>query len=344
MRSEFDPIRSAPLPDSFERTAEWLREAPPPRTQRAPATTLVALLLIIGACSWPVSTTVAAGSVIEILSADRIGVGHPTLVALDHLVPDEHQHLVELAGVGDEGSEGTVLRYAVLGADRASVQRWRDTMAVLPGIEAARVLTLDVRERRPFGVFTVRRVLGVSSTPHLTDAEFQLELDRVFSDATPITIRVRRMDDGQRVLNLGDNVTVKVRPGSRISRLPSPDSSTTGILIEGTEPGDASIDGRTLGRSGPRRGSVSFEGRRTVEMALDSLPPDVAREIRDRLNANLIHVDSLRATLPPGVQADSLSQFYFFMRSDTLRRPLPPGTHIDTTRRFIRIHTLRDSL
>ncbi|GAB5536928.1 MAG: hypothetical protein Rubg2KO_31770 [Rubricoccaceae bacterium] len=342
MRSEFDPLRSAPLPDSFERTAEWLREAPPPpRTRRAPATTLVALLLIIGACSWPVSTTVAAGSVIEILSADRIGVGHPTLVALDRLIPDEHQHLVEVAGVGEEGSEGTVLRYAVLGADDKTVERWKDSVAALPGTEAARVIKLDVRGRRPFGVVTVQRVFGVSSTPHLSDAELQMELDRVFSDATPITITVRRVD-GQRMLNLGDHVTVKVRPGTRVSRVPTPDSSTTGILIEGTEPNDATIDGRPIGR--PERGSVSFSGKRSVEMALDSLPPEVAREIRDRLNANLLHVDSLRTTLPPGVQADTLSQFYFYMRSDTLRRPLPPGTRIDTVRRFIRIQTLRDSL
>ncbi|MEO0557490.1 MAG: hypothetical protein AAF170_04820 [Bacteroidota bacterium] len=342
MRSEFDPLRSAPLPDSFERTAAWLREAPPPQTRRAPATVLVALLLIIGACSWPVSTTVAAGSVIEILSADRIGVGHPTLVALDRLVPDEYQHHIEVAGIGDEGADGTVLRYAVLGADGESIERWKDSVAALPGTEAARVLEFNVTERRPAGVITVQRVFGVSATPHLSDTELQAELDRVFSDATPIIITVRRADDGQRMLNVGDHVTVKVRPGTRVSRIPTPDSSTTGILIDGTEPGDATIDGRTLGR--PERGSVTFSGTRSMEMALDSLPPELAREIRDRLDANLIQVDSLRRALPSGAVADTLSQVYFFMRSDTLRRPLPPGARVDTVRRFIRIETFQDSL
>ncbi len=344
MRSELDPIRTASLPDSFERTAEWLRDAPPPRTRRAPATTLVALLLIIGACSWPVSTTVAAGSVIEILSADRIGVGHPTLVVLDRLVPDEHQHLIELAGVGDEGSEGTVLRYAVLGASPTAVNRWRDTMATLPGIEAARVLMLDITERRPLGVFTARRVLGVSSTPHLTDAELQVELDRVFSDATPITIRVQRTVGGQRMLNLGDHVTVTVRPGSRVSRLPNPDSSTTGILIEGTEPGDAAIDGRPIGRPGPMGRSLTFEGATSDEVALDSLPPEVARAMRDQLDAHLRRIDSLRATFSPEMQADTLSQFFLFMSSDTLSLPLPPGARVDTVRRVFRFRSSRDSL
>lgn len=343
MRSEFDPLRSAPLPDSFERTAAWLREAPPPPpTRRAPAISLVALLLIIGACSWPVSTTVAAGSVLELLSTDRIGIGHPTLVTLDRLVPDEHQHLVELAGIGEEGSGGTVVRYAVLGADRRTVLRWRDTMTTLPGIEAARVLKLDVTERRPFGVFTVRRVLGVSSTPHLTDAELQVELDRVFSDATPITITVRRAVNGQRMLNLGDHVTVDVRPGTRVSRVPTNDSTTTGILVEGTVPGDARIDGRQIGDLRSMEGSVSFEGSDSREIALENLPPEMARAMRDRLDAHLRQLDSLYAT--PGAQTDTLSQFYFYMRSDTLRRPLPPGARPDSVRRFIRIHTLRDSL
>lgn len=342
MRSEFDPLRSAPLPDSFERTAAWLREAPPPRPRRAPATMLVALLLIIGACSWPVNTTVAAGSVLELLSTDRIGVGHPTLVALDRLVPDDHQHLLELAGVGDEGSQGTVVRYAVLGADQRSVVRWRDTMATMPGIEAVRVVKLDVTERRPFGVFTVRRVLGVSSTPHLTDAELQTELDRVFADTLPITIHVQRTLSGQRVLNLGDHVTLKMRPGARISTLPALDASTSGLVVEGIRPGDTDIDKRIIGRRGATDEVVSVEGVTSIEVALDSLSPDMARAIRDRLDANLRQIDSLyvHGNLP----SDTSSQVFFLFRSDTLRRPLPPGARVDTVRRFIRIHTLRDSL
>ena len=322
MRSELAPIRTAPLPDSFERTAEWLREAPPTRPRRAPVTTLVALLLIIGACSWPVSTTVDAGSVIEILSAERIGIGHPTLVTLDRLVPDEHPHLLDLVSVGEEGSGGTVVRYAVVGAERTSVARWRDTVAALPGTEAARVLRLDVTQRRPFGVFTVHRVLGTRSTPHLSEAQLRVELDRMFSAASHVPIHAERT-----------RISVRTRSGTRFERLPNRDTTATRVFFKDAEHGTG-IEGLPLNRilSGPN--AVSFE------MRLDSLPPDVARRLRDQLDERIRRVDSLYTASPSNGQ---VSQF-IWIDSDTLHRPLPPGARIDTVRTFLRIYSTRDSL
>ncbi|MEM6287713.1 MAG: hypothetical protein AAF845_11195 [Bacteroidota bacterium] len=341
MRSEFDPLHTAPLPDSFERTAAWLRQAPPPRPHRAPSVALAALLVFVGACSWPVSTTIAAGAVIELLSTDRIGVGHPTLATLDRLVPDEHQHMVELASVGEDGADGTIVRYAVLGADEPSVGRWRDTMAAQPGIQAVRVVDLDVIRRRPLGVSTVQRVLGVSSTPHLSDAQLQVELDRVLAETLPITIHVRRTASGERALDVGENVTLTLRPGARISQLPSRDSAMRGIAVDGLEPGGVSIAGRTIGPEGETPDTTRFEDARALEVALDSLSPDIARMIRDRIDANRLRVDSAyRGTL----RADTTAQVFLFMRSDSLRRSLPRGARVDTVRRTLRVQTLRDSL
>lgn len=322
MRSELDPIRTAPLPDSFERTAEWLREAPSPHTRRAPATTLVALLLIIGACSWPVSTTITAGSVLEILSADRIGIGHPMLVTLEQIVPDEHPHLLDLVSVGEEGAGGTVVRYAVLGADRASAERWRDTVAAIPSTEAARVLQLDVTQRRPFGVFTVRRVLGTSPMPHLSDAQLRVELDRMFASADHVPIHAQR-----------NRFSVRTRSGTRFERLPSGDTTATRVFFKSAEVGPGR-PGFPLDQllSGPS--AVSFE------MMLDSLPPDVARRLRNQLDERIRRIDSLHTASPSNAQ---VSQF-IWIESDTLRRPLPPGARIDTVRTFLRIYSTRDSL
>ncbi|MEM8558426.1 MAG: hypothetical protein AAGG50_11445 [Bacteroidota bacterium] len=327
MRSEFDPLRSTPLPDSFERTAAWLRETPPPRTRRVPVATLVAVALVIGAWSWPVRTTVAEGSVIEILSADRIGAGHPTLVALDRLVPDEHQHFVEVARVGDQGSEGTVLRYTVLGADGEAAERWRDAVTALPGTEAARVLKLDVRKRRSFGVVTVRRALGARSAPHLSDAALQAELDRLFSDIIPITFTVRRSADGQRVLDVEGQqgaVTLRSRAFTLRRDTVASDSLASDSLTS---------DGRS------ERAAVSLSDRQAVKIAIDSLPPEVLRALRDRLDANFFHVDSL----PTGTAADSLSQIIADLRSDLPRDSLPPAAQRDTVLRFFRIYTFPDS-
>ncbi|MEM9996442.1 MAG: hypothetical protein AAF809_01980 [Bacteroidota bacterium] len=322
MRSEFDPLRSAPLPDSFERTAAWLRETPPPRTRRVHVATLVAVALVIGAWSWPVRTTVAEGSVIEILSADRIGAGHPTLVALDRLVPDEHQHFVEVARVGDQGSEGTVLRYTVLGADGEAAARWRDAVTALPGTEAARVLKLDVRERRSFGVVTVQRALGARSTPHLSDAALQAELDRLFSDIIPISLTVRRSADGQRVLDIeGQQGAVTLRSRAFTLRR---DSLASDSLTS---------DGRS------ERAAVSLSDRQAVKIAIDSLPPEVLRALRDRLDANFFRVDSL----PTETAADSLSQILADLDLGLPRDSLPPAAQRDTVLRFFRLYTFPDS-
>lgn len=337
MRSDFDTLRDAPLPDSFDRTADWLRATPPPRTRRAPAVAFVALLVLIAAWSWPVRTTMAAGSVIEVLSADAIGTDHATLLALDQLVPDEHRHLAEV----DDGIEGAgrVLRYAVLGADRADVDRWRDAVAALPSTQATRVLMIDVTQRRPLGMVTAERVLGVSTTPHLTDAELQTELDRVFAQAGTLSIRVRRTPDGGRRLQVGDALSLDVTPDARVVPIPKSETHEGVIVIRGDNLGQVRIGDESVDDLLSRSGASAFR------MVLDSLPPGVAEALRERLEAHDVSTDALSAdSLHLGVRVDSVSRFLMF-RSDSLARPRPDSVRAETVRHIIRIQSpLRDSL
>ena len=295
--------------------------------------------VVVAAWSWPVQTTVAAGSVIEVLSEDPIGEGHPTLRTLDQLVPDGHQHLVEFDDAPDqEDGRARVLRYAVLGASSADVTRWRDSVATMPGVQVARVLMIDVTQRRPLGVVTARRILGVSPSPHLTDAELQAELDRVFAGAR--AIQVQRTPEGQRRLQVGDHVSLDVQPGARVSPLPTSQENNTGILIRGGALEGAEINGL------PLDSLLSSPEATALDVSVDSLPPGAARLLRDRLNEHIDRFDEL----PAGVRDDSVRRWRL---SDTLRFPvgvpldslgLADTIRIDSARTMIRILTIPDSL
>lgn len=335
MRTDLDSIRSAPLPDSFDQAAAWLRDAPPPRSRRAPARALVAAAILAAAAFWPVDTTVAAGSVIEVASADRIGAGHPALVALDRIVPDVHRRLVKVESVGEEGDGGTVLRYAVLGAAPETAEPWRDTVAALPGTRASRVLLLDVTRSRPFGVSAARRVLGGPPGPGLSDAELQVEVDRVAFASGPIRLRIRRAPDGAYPSPSPDRVTIRPRPaptGSAHTGSAQAKSAPAGSAPARTVPAPAR-DRAGSHETGRDRARV----RRLSGVPLDSLPPEVARALRDRLGTRFLPADSLQS--PPRTRA---ARQFIWVGNDTL--PLPAGTRVDTIDTLIRIYTLRDSL
>ena len=325
MRTDLDSIRSAPLPDSFDQAAAWLRDAPPPRSRRAPARALVAAAILAAAAFWPVDTTVAAGSVIEVASADRIGAGHPALVALDRIVPDVHRRLVKVESVGEEGDGGTVLRYAVLGAAPEAAEPWRDTVAALPGTRASRVLLLDVTRSRPFGVSAARRVLGGPSGPGLSDAELQVEVDRVALASGPIRLRIRRAPDGAYPSPSPDRVTIRPRP------------APTGSAPAGSAPARAAPAPARYRAGSDEIVRDRARVRRLSGVPLDSLPPEVARALRDRLGARFLPADSLQS--PPRTRA---ARQFIWVGNDTL--PLPAGTRVDTVDALIRIYTLRDSL
>ena len=267
MRTDFDPLRDAELPDSFDRTAAWLRAAPP-RPSRARPVALLALVALAGAWSWPVRTTVAAGAVVEVLSADSVGAAHPALATLDDLVPVDFQHFAE--------AEGRTLRYAVLGASPAAVDGWRAAVAALPSTQAARVLPIALARRRPLGLVATRRMLGISPTPLLSDAELQAELNRVFADAQALALTVERAPDGRRRIRVAAQLSLDLAPGTRIAPLPGATDSAAGLTLSTRDHEAVRIGGRPL--DDIRRAGVFV-----TDAALDTMPPALAEQLRQAL-------------------------------------------------------------
>ena len=363
MRSELDPLRAAPLPDSFGRTAAWLRETPPPRPRRAPAVSLVALL-VIAACSWPVRTPVASGSVIEVLSTDSLRADHPTVRALDEMVPDGHRQLVELETRDADEGGGSVLRYTVFDADAETVGRWRDSVEALPGTQATRVLTVGMSERRPLGLRTVARVLRVAPGSRLSDRELRSELNSALREVAPLRIRVERTANGSRLVRVegppparsGDAVPATA-PRARIAKRPGGGAF---VIVERSRDADTltapqvftlggkrvdSLSTRVWRASPPglrlSREGFSLTGQRlarptdvSVELALDSLAPSVARSLRDQLDVRLRQLDGAAPTPLDSFRVVRLAG------PDSLRS----FVRVDTLHRTLRITIVRDTL
>ena len=365
MRSELDPLRAAPLPDSFGRTAAWLRETPPPRRRRPHAAPLVVLLLVVAACSWPVRTPVASGSVIEVLSTDSLRADHPAVRALTQLVPDAHRQLVELEARGADEGGGSVMRYTVLDADAATAARWRDSVEALPGTRATRVLTVGMTERRPLGLRTLTRVLRVSPEVRLSDRELRAELGRAFetvaalrmhpdhASEVPIAVRIADRAAGQRAAPPDRHPARNPLARVRIARLPE-GGSTAFVVVDGDSTGPARqvytlrgdrVDSLSVGEPSDRarrlREGFLLTGQPldrpapvSVELAIDSLPTAVARSLRDQLDVRLHQLGALDP-----IPLDSL-RFIPLAGPDSLRS----SVRVDTLRRTLRITIVRDTL
>ena len=289
MTSEFDPIRQTPLPDSFERTADWLRAAPPPRPSPArPLALAVALALAVGACSWPVASEAVVGYVIEATTAEPRAL----VRALDAAVAADARVSAEVEPRG----ETSAVRYVVLDAEAA---QQAVGAARAEGV-AARVSPLDADVRQPLGLAAARWV-GITATPRLDDADLQAALDRAFADHPTLAPRVGRDDRGRRVVEIGEAFRLVLPPGSQIRRsgpvvsLTFPrggPADSTGGLPDGAL-GDVSLAdllGEPVGTVDRRR--VEGDDLRALFDSL-GVPPDALDDLFDR------RADSVRTRLIP---------------------------------------------
>ena len=283
MRSDLAPLTQTPLPDSFDRTARWLRSVPPRPSRTPPVAALVLLLSVVGACSWPVEVEHRAGHVIEVRSTSPASLHHPVVQALDRLVPAERRHLVELEPTGPGG--GAVVRYAVLGDAPGVAEAWRRAALEVTGARSARVLPLDVPARERLGLVAARRLLGVSASPEVSDAQMQRALDRAFTGREALAPQVGRAPDGSRVLHVAGRVQLRLQPGMRVAPLPGLD----GALVITT---DARPDLDALQVDGRAARSLSTD---SSSLALDDLPPPIRDAVRELIGADsLAHVRTIR--------------------------------------------------
>ena len=244
MPTDFDALRKTPLPDSFDRTADWLRSAPPPPSRTRPLALGVALAVVVGACAVPVASDAVVGWAVEVVAADGLEV----VRALDAAVPAEDRLSADVAPAGD--LEAVV--YVVLEDGAAERARAR---AEAEGFDV-RVRPLGLEVRQPLGL-AAARWLGVSGSPRVSDADLQLALDRAFAGHA-LAPRVERGPDGRRALALGSAFRIRgLDPETRVARRGSTVSITGGDL-SGLEVGGVPI-GRLRGAD---------EG--AVEAALDS--------------------------------------------------------------------------
>ena len=245
MRTDFDPLREAPLPDSFVRTADWLRAAPPPRPLEArPLLLALALTVAVGACAWPVEREAVLGWVVEARTTDA----HGLLRALDAAVPAEGRLSAEVEPTGGGVS---AVRYVVFDGDAASRARAVAEGAARGAAASVRVSTLDAPVRQPLGAVAARW-LGVSANPRLSDAELQEALDRAFADHPSLAPRVGRADDGRRVVELDENVRLVLHPENRLGRV-----GDRAFMISGGDLSGFTVGGvpvlQLLGLDGVRR-------------------------------------------------------------------------------------------
>ena len=235
MRTEFDPLRTAPLPDSFDRTADWLRAAPPPRPSPTRlALVVAALVVLVGACSVPVETEAVVGYAVEAVTDDAGALLH----ALDAAVPAGQRVSAEVGPV-EGGAE--VVRYLVLDADAADAAE----AAARGRGGSVRVTPVGAAVRQPLGL-AAARWLGVTANPRLSDADLQAALDRAFAGHPTAAPRLERAADGRRALALGEHVRVDgLDPGTRVARAGSTIVLSGGDL-RGFSVGDVPI-GRVAG-------------------------------------------------------------------------------------------------
>ena len=207
MPTDFDALRQAPLPDSFDRTADWLRHAPQKPGPARPLLLVAVLAAVVGACAVPVSSGAVVGWAVEGAAPD----GHALVRVLDGAVLAEDRLSADVLEGEPHGLEAVV--YVVLEAEASE----RARVAAEGAGFKVRVRPLDLEVRQPLGV-AAARWLGVSGSPRVSDADLQLALDRAFAghDLAP---RVERTADGRRALVLNRAFRIDgLDPETRIAR------------------------------------------------------------------------------------------------------------------------------
>ncbi len=299
MRTDFDPLRDAPLPDSFDRTAAWLRATPPPRASPArPLLFAVALAALVGACALPVETEAVVGWAVEATAAD----GRALVRALDDAVDGVDRLSAEIAPTAAPGDGVEVVRYVVATADAAG--RAEDA-ARRADARTVRTAPVDVAVRQPLGL-AAARWLGVQATPRVSDADLQAALDRAFAGQR-FSPRVERGPDGQRALVLPGSRLDGLDPDTRIAR------SGSVATISGGDLGGLSVGGVPLGRL---RGADEAAVRAALDSALAAGGAVGARvEVLDGdLRARLDSLGVDLSDLPSLPGADSAVTRGFFVR------------------------------
>ena len=294
MPADFAPLRDAPLPDSFDRTAAWLRSAPPPRPPPGkPLALAAALALAVGACAWPVEADAVVGYVVEATT----GAPRDLVRALDRAVAADARVSAEIEPRG----AAAAVRYVVLDAGAADQAAQAATAA---GVEA-RVSPLGAGVRQPFGLAAARWV-GVTASPRLDDAELQAALDRAFAEHPALAPRVGRDGRGRRVVGVARGLRLVLPPGARISR----SGSVLSVVGDFGHVGD---DGT---------------GRARLSDLLDDLAPGVTV---DTTNARARSMEEVRARLDSlGVAPEALDDLLYggadSARSYLIHVPDPPPT------------------
>lgn len=253
----FDPLRAAPVPDSFEDQMARLRAHPP---QRSPVTAralalAAALAVVVGACAVPVTIERPLGYAVRWSVSGVTDDSHPSAQALEAAVPPPDR----LLSTVEPGEDGTAFQTVVTGPP-PDLQKLRE----VAGVSGVRVEPLVEPVRVPLGAWVADR-LGVSrsvtvglGSPRLSDAEVARllggQLAAVGIDTTAIGVTVGRGGDGRRSLGL------RVRTArDRISEFDVPVGPDTRVrtwgdgfvMVEGLPPG-AQID------------TTAFEGTRRI--------------------------------------------------------------------------------
>ena len=200
-----DPLRAAPVPDSFESQMARLR-ARPPRRSRGPARALAAaavLAVVVGACALPVEAERPLAYAVRWTVAGLADESHPSARSLAAAVPPADRLLSTVESDGGATAFRTVvtgpppdLRQLRAAADVSGVQ-------VEPLVEPVRI---------PLGAWLADRLgaprsvaVGLGS-PRLTDAEVGRllggQLAAAGVDTTALAVTVGRDDDGRRSLSL----------------------------------------------------------------------------------------------------------------------------------------------
>ena len=201
----FAPLRTAPVPDSFEDQMARLR-ARPPRRPSAPARALAlaaALAVVVGACAIPVDVERPLGYAVSWTVAGVADESHASARALADAVPPADR----LLSTVDAGESDTVFRTVVTGPPP-------DVLGVrsAPGVRRLRVEPLAEPVRVPLGAWVADRLgaprsvsVGLGS-PRLSDAEVgRLLSGRLAAaglDTSSLGVIVGRGGDGRRSLGL----------------------------------------------------------------------------------------------------------------------------------------------
>ena len=222
----FDPLRAAPVPDSFESQMARLRARPPRRTP-VPARALAAavtLAVTVGACALPVDVERPLGYAVHWVVSGVADESHPSAQALAAAVPPADRLLSTVEADGGDTRFRTVVTGPPpdLGDVRAT-----------PGVSGVRADPLVEPVHIPLGAWVAER-LGAGSvtvglgSPRLSDDEVGRllggQLAAAGLDTTAFAVTVGRDGDGRRSLGLRvqtargrfSDLTVPVGPDTRV--------------------------------------------------------------------------------------------------------------------------------